>query len=175
MGGAISVSSKMGEGSTFTVKLALRASAEPTEPKRAPKAVSARSEPMHVLVAEDNAINRKLIQHMLEALGHTCDFAEDGQEAVARASERAYDAILMDVQMPVLDGISAARRIRALDNAAAATRIIAVTANAMIGDREKYLAAGMDGYVSKPISLKDLARALDLVRPAAQPQAAVSA
>jgi CheY-like chemotaxis protein len=118
---------------------------------------------LHVLVAEDNAINRKLIEHMLEALGHACDFAEDGEQAVARATERRYDAILMDVQMPVLDGISAARRIRSLPGNAALAHIIAVTANAMSGDKEKYLAAGMDSYVSKPISMSDLARALDAV------------
>ena len=124
----------------------------------------ARAEGLHLLVAEDNAINRKLIEHMLEALGHTCDFAEDGEQAVACANGRPYDAILMDVQMPVLDGISAAKRIRALEGAVSTTHIIAVTANAMTGDREKYLAAGMDGYVSKPISMADLARTLDLLR-----------
>ena len=118
---------------------------------------------LHVLVAEDNAINRKLIEHMLEALGHHCDFAEDGEQAVARAGAKDYDAILMDVQMPVLDGISAAKRIRALPGKAALTHIIAVTANAMSGDKEKYLAAGMDSYVSKPISMTDLARALEAV------------
>ena len=126
---------------------------------------------LRVLVAEDNAINRKLIEHMLEALGHSCDFAEDGEQAVERAAARAYDAILMDVQMPVLDGISAARRVRALPGAAAKTHIIAVTANAMSGDKEKYLAAGMDSYVSKPISMADLARALDASRSAPPVQA----
>ena len=84
-------------------------------------------------------------------------------ESHAEDVGRHYDAILMDVQMPVLDGISAARRVRALPGAAARAHIIAVTANAMSGDREKYLAAGMDSYVSKPISMTDLARALDAV------------
>ena len=126
--------------------------------------ITASGKALHVLVAEDNAINRKLIEHMLEALGHTCDFAEDGEQAVSRASSERYDAILMDVQMPVLDGISAARRIRALPGAAAKAHIIAVTANAMSGDKEKYLSAGMDSYVSKPISLADLARALEGAR-----------
>jgi CheY-like chemotaxis protein len=113
-----------------------------------------------VLVAEDNAINRKLIEHMLGALGHSCDFAEDGEQAVARAAGRRYDAILMDVQMPVLDGLSAARKIRSLHGEAATVWIIAVTANAMSGDKEKYLAAGMDDYMSKPISLAEIARVL---------------
>ena len=170
MGGTISVRSAKDSGSTFTVRLALRQVSTAGGPKHGANAMSAGAEGLHVLVAEDNAINRKLIEHMLEALGHTCDFAEDGEQAVACASARPYDAILMDVQMPILDGISAAKRIRALEGAVSTTHIIAVTANAMTGDREKYLAAGMDGYVSKPISMAELARTLDLLRtgPAAQ-------
>jgi len=137
--------------------------------------IGASGNALHVLVAEDNAINRKLIEHMLEALGHSCDFAEDGEQAVERAAARAYDAILMDVQMPVLDGISAAKRVRALPGQAALTHIIAVTANAMAGDKEKYLAAGMDSYVSKPISMAELARALGEVRGGAAAKAALRA
>lgn len=167
MDGSISVESVAEKGSTFTVELALPRVSTPVGVKPMADKVPETRPGLHVLVAEDNAINRKLIEHMLEALGHSCDFAEDGEQAVARASERPYDAILMDVQMPVLDGISAARRVRALPGAPANAYIIAVTANAMSGDKEKYLAAGMDSYVSKPISMGDLARALDAV-PAAQ-------
>jgi len=163
MGGSIAVSSAPDQGSIFTVKLALPpVSASSARPPM--NATPSTSRGLHLLVAEDNAINRKLIEHMLEALGHACDFAEDGEQAVIRASERTYDAILMDVQMPVLDGISAARKIRAVPGPTAATRIIAVTANAMTGDKEKYLAAGMDGYISKPVSLTELARVLDQLR-----------
>ncbi len=174
MDGSITVESVVGEGSIFTVRLALRAVSTNSGAKPMTNTISASERPLHVLVAEDNAINRKLIEHMLEALGHTCDFADDGEQAVTRAGERAYDAILMDVQMPVLDGISAARRVRALPGPVAKTHIIAVTANAMSGDKEKYLAAGMDGYVSKPISMTDLARALDQVRVAPAARAAAS-
>ena len=163
MGGSIDVESAAGIGSTFRVHLALEAVSTMIGVKPMAEKIPASQRRLHVLVAEDNAINRKLIEHMLEALGHACDFAEDGEQAVARAGERHYDAILMDVQMPVLDGISAARRIRSLPGKAALTHIIAVTANAMSGDKEKYLAAGMDSYVSKPISMTDLARALEAV------------
>ena len=171
MGGSITVQSAAGTGSTFTVTLALAAVSKCTGVKPMANTIAASSTALHVLVAEDNAINRKLIEHMLEALGHKCDFAEDGEQAVAQAAARSYDAILMDVQMPVLDGISAAKRVRALPGPAAKTHIIAVTANAMSGDKEKYLAAGMDSYVSKPISMADLARALDGVR-GSQPEQA---
>lgn len=167
MDGTINVESEVGTGSTFTVKLALTAASTTVGAKPMAEKIAAAARGLHVLVAEDNAINRKLIEHMLEALGHTCDFADDGEQAVASVNVRRYDAILMDVQMPVLDGISAARRIRALPGAAALVHIIAVTANAMAGDREKYLAAGMDGYVSKPISMGDLSRALNAVPVAA--------
>jgi PAS domain S-box-containing protein len=169
MGGSIAVESATGSGSTFTVRLALPTVSTTIGVKPMAEKIQASERKLHVLVAEDNAINRKLIEHMLEALGHHCDFAEDGEEAVARAGERHYDAILMDVQMPVLDGISAAKRIRALPGKAALAYIIAVTANAMSGDKEKYLAAGMDSYVSKPISMMDLARALEAV-PSAAPE-----
>ena len=119
---------------------------------------------LEILVAEDNAVNQKLMAHMLEALGHDCVFAADGQEAVAHAAKGGFDVVLMDVQMPVLDGIGATRRIRELGTAAAKVPIVAVTANAMADDREKYLAAGMDGYVSKPLNLTNLAAAIERIR-----------
>jgi CheY-like chemotaxis protein len=124
-------------------------------------AATAATNGLTILVAEDNAVNRKLIALMLEAQGHTCTFAEDGEKAVALAAQGAFDVVLMDVQMPVIDGMEATRRIRALCTAVAHVPVIAVTANAMSGDREKYLAAGMDGYVSKPITIAALAEALE--------------
>jgi CheY-like chemotaxis protein len=126
---------------------------------------------LNLLVAEDNAVNRKLIGLMLEALGHLCTFAEDGEKAVTLAGRGGFDVVLMDVQMPLIDGMEATRRIRALGTSAARIPVIAVTANAMSGDREKYLAAGMDGYVSKPITIAALAEALEAVSPQARRRA----
>jgi CheY-like chemotaxis protein len=160
MGGTISVSSQPGAGSTFCVTFRVGAVEQPTVPAKAlPPIRTGRK--LHILVAEDNAINRKLIALMLDALGHSCVFAEDGQQAVARVTEADFDLVLMDVQMPVLDGVGAAKQIRALGGAVGSIPIVAVTANAMSGDREKYLAAGMDNYVSKPVSLQSLMKLFD--------------
>jgi PAS domain S-box-containing protein len=164
MGGTITVTSKIGAGTTFRVTLGLAAVAPAAAAEPDESGAAAHKGTLNVLVAEDNAVNRKLVGLMLESLGHVCAFAEDGEQAVVRAQEPGFDVILMDVQMPVLDGMGAANRIRALEGHVARIPIIAVTANAMSGDREKYLAAGMDGYVSKPISLASLAEALEKVR-----------
>jgi CheY-like chemotaxis protein len=115
-----------------------------------------------VLLVEDNGVNRKLAQAILKKLGHSVDVAVDGQEAVDRLSERTYDLVLMDCQMPVLDGYEATRVIRdpassVLDHS---VKIVAMTANAMQGDREKCLAAGMDDYLAKPIRPAELAEKL---------------
>jgi len=116
--------------------------------------------PLRILVAEDIAMNQKVVLSMLRRLGYNADLATTGVEAVAAACRTAYDMILMDVQMPEMDGVQAARSIwRALDPARRPC-IIAMTAHAMPGDRETYLAAGMDGYLAKPIDLAELAAAL---------------
>jgi len=118
---------------------------------------------LRILLAEDNAVNRKLALKLLERMGHTADVAENGQEAVEAVERRPYDVILMDVQMPELDGLEATRTIRAGTPAGGQPRIVAMTANAMAGDREACLAAGMDDYVSKPIRPSELAAALERV------------
>jgi PAS domain S-box-containing protein len=106
----------------------------------------------HVLIAEDNAVNLKLAQKLLEKKGYRVSSVTDGRAAVEAVGTESFDAVLMDVQMPVLGGIEATAEIRRLnDEDAAATPIIAMTANAMVGDREKCIQAGMDDYVSKPI------------------------
>jgi CheY-like chemotaxis protein len=120
-----------------------------------------------VLLAEDNAINQKVALHMLGRLGYRVDVAGDGAEALAAVRRQAYDVILMDVQMPEMDGLEASRQIRALDlGPRARPWIIALTANAMQGDREACLAAGMDDYISKPIKSEELTAALDRAREA---------
>ena len=106
---------------------------------------------LHVLVAEDNKINLQLTAVMLRHVGHKVDVVENGEEAVEAVRTSAYDVVLMDMQMPLLDGMQATERIRALPPPANRVTIIAVTAHAMAGAREKYLAAGMDEYLSKPI------------------------
>jgi CheY-like chemotaxis protein/HPt (histidine-containing phosphotransfer) domain-containing protein len=110
-------------------------------------------QPRRILLAEDNKVNRLLAASLLYKGGYQVDFAENGAEAVAAAESAEYDLILMDVQMPIMDGVEATKRIRAMASAQARIPIIALTAHAMVGAREEYLAAGMDDYVSKPIDV----------------------
>ena len=116
---------------------------------------------LRVLVAEDNVVNQRLICRLLEKAGHDVTLAVSGRQAVELAQESEFDAILMDIQMPELDGYEATRAIRALERACRRkTRIIALTAHAMKGDRETCLCAGMDDYVGKPVRPEDLRAAL---------------
>ena len=130
-----------------------------------PKTTQEQQEPsgpaLRVLVAEDNHINQQVAVGLISKLGHRADVADHGGEAVARLEAGNYDLILMDMQMPVVDGIAATHLIRALDGPKARTPIIAVTANALDGDRERCLEAGMDDYISKPIDRRKLAELLD--------------
>lgn len=109
-----------------------------------------------ILLAEDNEMNRKVVQLMLEKKGFSCDEAENGREAINKILENGYDIVLMDCQMPILDGFLATKEIREIEKAKSHTIIIAMTASAMEGDREKCLLAGMDDYVSKPIDYTSL-------------------
>jgi CheY-like chemotaxis protein len=113
-----------------------------------------------VLLAEDNPVNQMVAMRMLERLNCRIDLANDGVEAVQMAEKFSYDVIFMDVQMPNLDGLEATRRIRQLASGANAY-IVAMTANAMQGDREQCIEAGMDDYVSKPVSPETLTQALE--------------
>jgi PAS domain S-box-containing protein len=160
MGGEIGVESQFGVGSTFWCRV-------PIGLGEAPHA-GATEQPAHsdilnlrLLVAEDNATNQFLMRAILESLGHKITIANNGAEAVEMAKNYAFDAILMDVQMPVMDGPTATREIRHLGGRAAQLPIVALTANAMPGDRESYMAAGMDDYVSKPV---DPAKLMEVLR-----------
>ncbi len=106
---------------------------------------------IRILLAEDNPTNRKVALHILSKFGYSADAVDDGQKAVQTVQRKPYDLILMDVQMPEMDGYAAARAIRRLPLSCSKVAIIAMTANAMVGDREKCLAAGMDDYITKPV------------------------
>ncbi len=121
--------------------------------------------PLRILLAEDNAVNQKLALGFLEKLGYDAQVVVDGQQVLDAVEQHVYDLILMDVQMPVMDGLEAARRLCALYPRETRPRIIAMTANAMAGDREECLQAGMDDYLSKPIRLDLLSAALAACKP----------
>ncbi len=161
MGGTVGVESNPGCGSMFWADLPFAPATEPQilEPKR--KTVSASREPgeaVRVLLAEDNIINAKLATRLLQNLGLQVDLARNGTEAVARCAERTYHAVFMDCQMPEMDGYTATQLIRKAQGKSSRVPIIALTANAMSGDREQCLTAGMDDYLTKPLRSKDLAR-----------------
>ncbi len=120
----------------------------------------AKKHPLRILLAEDNAVNQKLALRLLEQMGYRADIASNGLEAIESVERQTYDVILMDVQMPEMDGLDATRAIRKL-NKLVQPAIIAMTANAMQGDREMCLAAGMDDYISKPIRVLELVGALE--------------
>jgi CheY-like chemotaxis protein len=111
-----------------------------------------------VLLVEDNPVNLEVVQSALSKLGLKCETVGDGSEALARFQQQRFDLILMDCQMPVMDGYEATRQIRVIENAdgRTPTAIVAMTANAMAGDREKCISAGMDDYLAKPVSLEQL-------------------
>jgi two-component system, sensor histidine kinase and response regulator len=115
---------------------------------------------LRILLAEDNDVNQRVALAMLSKGGHEIDIANDGVEALMLASQKRYDVVLMDIQMPTMSGIDATRKIRRLPGPNGDVPIIAMTANAMVGDRETYLSAGMDDYVSKPIDPGMLSAAL---------------
>jgi PAS domain S-box-containing protein len=161
MGGKIWAESSPGEGSTFYVLLNLK------EASLAPPEIicvhntTVKRKMLKVLLAEDNMINQQVILKMLRRLGHEADSAVDGKAAVEAAICGKYDLILMDVQMPVMDGLEATRHIRRLF--AGRPKIIALTASALKEDREMCLQAGMNDFLSKPIRLQDLKVALDAI------------
>jgi CheY-like chemotaxis protein len=161
MGGKISVQSRVGEGTLFTFTIRTRVGVyNPAAVKKEQRVMDksfAEGFPLTIMVAEDNLINQQLILHILGNLGYEPDCVENGEQAVAARGE--YDLILMDIQMPEMDGLEATRVIRGRPGRQPV--IIALTANAMRGDKEDCLEAGMDDYISKPVRLDELMELLE--------------
>jgi len=123
--------------------------------------------PLSILVVEDNAINLRLITAALSRTGHRVDSAPDGSVALIKFDQNSYDVILMDIMMPVMDGLTATREIRKIEKqrnvpAEKRVKIIAITANAFEDDRNKFFEAGMDYYMNKPVEIEELNRILNL-------------
>jgi CheY-like chemotaxis protein/anti-sigma regulatory factor (Ser/Thr protein kinase) len=173
MGGDITAEGRPGSGASFVVTLPARkaqlvevpvgVSAAITQPSsdlvddQGPKTLS-------VLLVEDHEINRKLAEIMLQRMGCTYALANDGQQALDRLEQERFDVVLMDVMMPVMDGITALRHLRALEALCRPrTPVLMVTAHAMTGDKERFMAEGADGYVSKPMSQQALQKEIQRV------------
>jgi PAS domain S-box-containing protein len=169
MGGTMEIESRLNKGSTFWFDVLLAApdtsKAEPMVESAAAVSPVVAGPRARVLLADDAPINQIVGVALLECLGYSVDVVDNGADAVAAVKRTRYDAVLMDCLMPVMDGYEATARIRDLDGPASHTPIIAITALAMVGDREKCLAAGMDGYVSKPIDRAALTEALTRICP----------
>jgi CheY-like chemotaxis protein len=115
---------------------------------------------LRILIVEDNLTNQKVVVGLLSQIPCQCEVVENGAEAVAALMRSPYDVVFMDIQMPVMDGVTATQEIRSLGGEVSGVPIIAITADAMQGDREKHLAAGMDDYVAKPINSESLFAAI---------------
>lgn len=177
MGGTINAYARPGQGATFTICLDFerlqRDLSSKTEPlANVPTPNSAGLPPVRVLAAEDSPTNQLVLAAMLEGTGYILDTVADGEEAVEALGRLRYDIVLMDIQMPVLDGVEAARLIRQRYPQFATVPIIALTANAMKGDRERYISAGMCDYLPKPLAKENLLQRLWRwsQAPAGQPQ-----
>jgi CheY-like chemotaxis protein len=156
MGGTIGLRSAPGLGSTFWFAVPLPHAERPVPAVVQPAFDVAGFRKARILLAEDNEINQDIARAVLEACGHEVDVVSDGAEAVAAVQDRRYDLVLMDVQMPGVDGIEATRRIRRLEGAPRAIPVIAMTANVLPHQVQSCLAAGMNDHIGKPFRRDEL-------------------
>ncbi|WP_449243202.1 PAS domain S-box protein [Desulfovibrio sp.] len=164
MGGSVAVDSRPGSGTRIAFSIrAARGADVPAAPRPdAPPPPAGPAKGLRLLVAEDDRVNQLLFRRMLEKLGHSVQCANNGRQALEMLAAGDFDAVLMDVQMPVMDGLAATRAIRSSTTLGpkSAIPIVALTAHAMKGDRERFLEAGMNAYISKPVDFDELTRAL---------------
>jgi CheY-like chemotaxis protein len=169
MGGGIGIESEPGEGSLFWFRVPLQAGVGPAGREEPPPAETALAERVEahaapgrrILVVEDNLVNQRLAVRLIERMGHRTEVAANGRDAVAMAAARSYDLILMDCQMPEMDGLEATQIIRAAEPPGRRTPVIAFTASAMQGERERCAGAGMDDFLLKPIRPAEFTSILD--------------
>ena len=156
MGGKLDLDSEPGRGSTFVFHASFPVDARPAAPTRpAQDRIQVARKRLHILLVEDNVVNQKVATRLLERMGHRIDIASDGRQAVSAVQVVKYDLVLMDCQMPIMDGYAAAQAIRGLE-CGRHLPIVAMTAHAMPEDRRRCLDAGMDEYMAKPISAERL-------------------
>ena len=175
MGGELTARSQLGQGSVFTLSLktswAILAAGSAPAPGPDDDSVSPdpletglANEALRVLVAEDHPVNRKVVGLLLQSMGHQVSFAEDGQQALTQASQSDFDLVLMDIHMPVMDGLSCTRHIRALPGERGRVPIVALTADVMSDAADQALAAGMSAFLAKPLQKAQLQAVMPLKR-----------
>jgi signal transduction histidine kinase/ActR/RegA family two-component response regulator len=169
MGGDVDATSEQGKGACFTISFPVKCISVAATQAEAGQVNASEAEslvtmkPLSVLLVEDHEINRKLAQIMLQRMGHTFVLANDGQQALDCLDKEHFDVVLLDVMMPVMDGLTALKlwRERESQRGLSRTTVLMVTAHAMTGDRERFMAAGADGYVSKPMSEASLRKEIN--------------
>lgn len=163
MGGKMEVHSEYGIGSTFKFVLSFQIGKAILSDKKALPVITKAERSLSLLIVEDDRVNQKVICRMLEERGHKVRTANNGMEAIELYLQESFDAILMDIQMPKMNGVEATAKIRGLDESESRIPIIALTAYALPGDREKFIHLGMDDYISKPIQMELLFNTLERV------------